>query len=147
MLREVKPLAPEVEAVLREKLANNPFVRFMGVEVPELGEGFARFTLEIRPDFHNSQGFLQGGVIAALADEAVAYALFSLVPEGEMISTVEMKINFLAPAQQGVLEAQAHIRKRGRTLSLGEVEVTQDTRLVAKGMCTYIHLPPPDQAA
>jgi len=119
----------------------------MGVEVPELGEGYARFTLEIRPDFHNSQGFLQGGVIAALADEAVAYALFSLVPEGEMISTVEMKINFLAPAQQGVLEAQALIRKRGRTLSLGEVEVTQDTRLVAKGMCTYIHLPPPLQAA
>jgi len=147
MLREVKALALEVEASLRERLDHNPFVRFMGVEVPELGEGYARFTLEIRPDFHNSQGFLQGGVIAALADEAVAYALFSLVPEGEMISTVEMKINFLAPAQQGVLEAQAHIRKRGRTLSLGEVEVTQDTRLVAKGMCTYIHLPPPDQAA
>ncbi len=147
MLREVKALAPEVEASLRERLDHNPFVRFMGVEVPELGEGYARFTLEIRPDFHNSQGFLQGGVIAALADEAVAYALFSLVPEGEMISTVEMKINFLAPAQQGVLEAQALIRKRGRTLSLGEVEVTQDTRLVAKGMCTYIHLPPPDQAA
>jgi len=64
-----------------------------------------------------------------------------------MISTVEMKINFLAPAQLGVLEAQALIRKRGRTLSLGEVEVTQGTRLVAKGMCTYIHLPPPLQAA
>ncbi len=147
MLREVKTLAPEVEASLRERLDHNPFVQFMGVEVPELGEGYARFTLEIRPDFHNSQGFLQGGVIAALADEAVAYALFSLVPEGEMISTVEMKINFLAPAQQGILEAQALIRKRGRTLSLGEVEVTQGTRLVAKGMCTYIHLPPPLPAA
>jgi len=147
MLREVKPLAQDLEANLRERLAHNPFVQFMGVEVPELGEGYARFTLEIRPDFHNSQGFLQGGVIAALADEAVAYALFSLVPEGEMISTVEMKVNFLAPAQTGVIEAQAHIRKRGRTLSLGEVEVTQDTRLVAKGMCTYIDLPPPPQAA
>lgn len=147
MRKEVKTLAPEVEAGLRDRLARNPFVNFMGVKVPELGEGYARFTLEIRPDFHNSQGFLQGGVIAALADEAVAYALFSLVPEGEMISTVEMKINFLAPAQQGILEAQAHIRKRGRTLSLGEVEVTQGSRLVAKGLCTYIHLPPPDQAA
>lgn len=147
MKKEVKTLAPEVEAGLRERLAKNPFVKFMGVKVPELGEGYARFTLEIRPDFHNSQGFLQGGVIAALADEAVAYALFSLVPEGEMISTVEMKINFLAPAQQGLLEAQAHIRKRGRTLSLGEVEVTQGSRLIAKGLCTYIHLPPPDQAA
>jgi len=147
MRREVKSLAKEVEAHLRERLAQNPFVIFMGVKVPELGEGYARFTLEIRPDFHNSQGFLQGGVIAALADEAVAYALFSLVPEGEMISTVEMKINFLAPVQNGQIEAQAHIRKRGRTLSLGEVEVTQGERLVAKGMCTYIHLPPPPQAA
>ena len=147
MLREVKSLAPDLEASLRDRLAHNPFVGFLGVKVPELGEGFARFVLEIRPEFHNSQGFLQGGVIAALADEAVAYALFSLVPEGEMISTVEMKINFLAPAQTGTIEAQAHIRKRGRTLSLGEVEVTQDTRLVAKGMCTYIHLPPPPQAA
>jgi acyl-CoA thioesterase len=147
MIREVKPLAKDLEANLRDRLAHNPFVLFMGVKVPELGEGFARFTLEIRPDFHNSLGFLQGGVIAALADEAVAYALFSLVPEGEMISTVEMKINFLAPAQTGMIEAQAHIRKRGRTLSLGEVEVTQDSRLVAKGMCTYIHLPPPPQAA
>ncbi len=147
MRREVKSLAKEVEAHLRERLAQNPFVIFMGVKAPELGEGYARFTLEIRPDFHNSQGFLQGGVIAALADEAVAYALFSLVPEGEMISTVEMKINFLAPVQNGQIEAQAHIRKRGRTLSLGEVEVTQGERLVAKGMCTYIHLPPPPQAA
>jgi len=147
MQKEVKSLTPEVEAHLRERLAHNPFVNFLGVKVPELGEGYARFSLEIRSDFHNSQGFLQGGVIAALADEAVAYALFSLVPEGEMISTVEMKINFLAPAQQGVIEAQAHIRKRGRTLSLGEVEVTQGPRLLAKGLCTYIHLPPPDQAA
>ena len=147
MKREVKSLTAEMEAKLRERLAQNPFVNFMGVQVPELGEGYAHFTLEIRPDFHNSQGFLQGGVIAALADEAVAYALFSLVSDEEMISTVEMKINFLAPAQQGLLEAQAFIRKRGRTLSLGEVEVTQGTRLVAKGMCTYIHLPPPDQAA
>ena len=147
MKPEGKVLTPDKEAYLRERLANNPFVRFMGVEVPELKEGYARFTLKIRPDFHNSQGFLQGGVIAALADEAVAYALFSLVPEGEMISTVEMKINFLAPAQHGEIVAQAHIRKRGRTLSLGEVEVTQDSRLVAKGMCTYIHLPPPPQAA
>jgi|UniRef100_A0A7C3UWH4 uncharacterized protein (TIGR00369 family) len=147
MKRETKPLSAEKEANLRERLAHNPFVQFMGVKVPDLGEGYSRFTLEIRRDFHNSQGFLQGGVIAALADEAVAYALFSLVPEGEMISTVEMKINFLAPAQHGTIEAQAHIRKRGRTLSLGEVEVTQGPRLVAKGMCTYIHLPPPPQAA
>jgi acyl-CoA thioesterase len=146
MVRLVKPLAAEVEAHLRERLANNPVINFLGVQVPELGEGFARFALNVRRDFLNSQGFLQGGILAALADEAVAYALFSLVPEGEMISTVEMKINFLAPVQQGTIEALAHITKRGRTISLGEVEVTQGDRLIAKALCTYIHLTPPQAA-
>ena len=124
MMRLVKPLPPDKEAGIRERLANNPVVNFLGVQAPELGQGFALFTLNVRPEFLNSQGFLQGGVIAALADEAVAYALFGLVPEGEMISTVEMKINFLAPVQQGAIEARAHITKRGRTISLGDVEVT-----------------------
>ncbi len=80
--------------------------------------------------------------MAALADEAVAYALFSLANPGELLNTVEMKINFLAPVSQGEVEAQAHIVKRGRTISLGEVVVRQAERLVAKGLCTYIHQPP-----
>jgi uncharacterized protein (TIGR00369 family) len=135
MKKIIKPLAADMEASLRERLANNPFVNFMGVEVPELGHGFARFVLPVKHNFLNSQGFLQGGVIAALADEAVAYALFSMVSDGEMISTVEMKINFLAPVQQGTIEARAHVTKRGRTI-----------KLVAKGLCTYIHLTPPQAA-
>ena len=142
MKPQIESLAPDLEAAIRERLEHNPLVKFLGIEVPDLGKGYARFVLPVRRDFHNSQGFLQGGVIAALADEAVAYALFSMVPEGEMINTVEMKINFLAPVQEGKIEARAHIVKRGRTISLGEVTVRQGERLVAKGMCTYIHQKP-----
>ncbi|MBM4294161.1 MAG: PaaI family thioesterase, partial [Deltaproteobacteria bacterium] len=96
---EIEPLTPELETAIRRRLEHNPFVKFMGIQVPELGQGYARFVLQVRPEFHNSQGFLQGGVIAALADEAVAYALFSTVSENEMINTVEMKINFLRPVR------------------------------------------------
>jgi uncharacterized protein (TIGR00369 family) len=105
-----------------------------------LGRGYARFVLPFNPELANSIGLLQGGVIAALADEAVAFALYSLVKEGETINTVEMKINFLAAVQEGEVEATAHIAKRGRTISLGEFEVRQGDRLAAKGLCTYIHL-------
>ena len=136
------PLSPEVEARLRQRIANNPFIQFMGIEVPELAEGFARFVLPFRPGYANSMGLLQGGMIAAVADEAVAYALWSLVPEGELINTVELKINFLAPVRHGPIVAEAVIAKRGRTISLGEVTVTEAERLVAKGLFTYIHLQP-----
>jgi uncharacterized protein (TIGR00369 family) len=140
MQSEIEPLAPELEAALRARLAANPFIRFVGIQTPQLGRGYARFLLPFRPELANSIGLLQGGMIAALADETVAYALYSLVPAGETINTVEMKINFLAAVKEGEVEAVAHITKRGRTISLGEVEVRQGQRLVAKAMCTYIHL-------
>jgi acyl-CoA thioesterase len=137
----IEPLAPELEAGIRKKLAANPFIKFVGITVPQLGRGYARFLLPFKPDLANSIGLLQGGVIAALADEAVAFALYSLVPEGETFNTVEMKINFLGAVKEGDVTAEAHIAKRGRTISLGEFEVRQADRLVAKGLCTYIHLP------
>ncbi len=140
MISKIEPLPPELEARIRERLAANPFIKFVGIQAPQLGRGYARFVLPFKPDLANSIGLLQGGVIAALADEAVAFALYSLVKEGETFNTVEMKINFLAAVQEGEVEAVAHIAKRGRTISLGEFEVRQGDRLVAKGLCTYIHL-------
>jgi uncharacterized protein (TIGR00369 family) len=140
MQSEVEPLAPEAEAALRARLAANPFIRFVGIQAPQLGRGYARFLLPFKPELANSIGLLQGGLIAALADETVAFALYSLVPAGEAINTVEMKINFLAAVKEGAVESVARITKRGRTISLGEVEVRQGERLVAKAMCTYIHL-------
>ena len=64
---------------------------------------------------------MQGGVIAALADEAVAYALYSLVADGETFNTVEMKINFLGAVKEGNVTAEAHIAKRGRTICPGRI--------------------------
>lgn len=140
MTKPIEPLAPEQEAAIRARLAANPFIKFVGIEVPQLGRGYARFVLPFKPNFANSIGLLQGGMISALADEAVAFALYSLVPEGETFNTVEMKINFLGAVKEGEIEAVAHITKRGRTITLGEAVVRQGERLVAKAMCTYIHL-------
>ena len=142
MPQPIEPLAPELEAAIRARLAANPFIKFVGIQVPQLGQGYARFVLPFKPELANSIGLLQGGMIAALADETVAFALYSLVKEGETINTVEMKINFLGAVQDGEVEAVARITKRGRTISLGEVVVRQSDRLVAKAMCTYIHLTP-----
>jgi uncharacterized protein (TIGR00369 family) len=136
----IEPLDPELEASIRQKLAANPFIKFVGIQVPQLGKGYARFLLPFKPELANSIGLLQGGVLAALGDETVAFALYSLVKEGETINTVEMKINFLAAVKEGEVIAEGRIAKRGRTISLGEFEVRQADRLVAKGLCTYIHL-------
>jgi uncharacterized protein (TIGR00369 family) len=142
MTSQIEPLAPELEDSIRARLAANPFIKFAGIEVPQLGRGYARFVLPFKPELANSIGLMQGGVIAALADEAVAFALYSLAKAGETFNTVEMKINFLGAVLPGPepVVAEARIAKRGRTISLGEFEVHRGDRLVAKGLCTYIHL-------
>jgi len=140
MTKPVEPLAPEQEAAIRARLAANPFIKFVGIQAPQLGVGYARFVLPFKGELANSIGLLQGGMIAALADEVVAFALYSLVKEGETINTVEMKINFLGAVKEGEVESEARITKRGRTISLGEAVVRQGDRLIAKAMCTYIHL-------
>jgi uncharacterized protein (TIGR00369 family) len=142
MTSPIEPLTPALEDSIRARLAANPFIKFTGIEVPQLGRGYARFVLPFKPELANSIGLMQGGVIAALADEAVAFALYSLAKEGESFNTVEMKINFLGAVLPGPepVVAEARIAKRGRTISLGEFEVRRGDRLVAKGLCTYIHL-------
>jgi acyl-CoA thioesterase len=140
MSKTIEPLEPELEKTIRARLAANPFIKFVGIQVPQLGQGYARFVLPFKGELTNSIGLLQGGMLSALADEAVAFALYSLVKDGETINTVEMKINFLGAVKEGEVTAEAHITKRGRTISLGEAVVRQGERLVAKAMCTYIHL-------
>ena len=35
----IEPLAPELEAAIREKLAANPFIKFVGITGAAVGEG------------------------------------------------------------------------------------------------------------
>jgi len=57
---KIEPLAPDLEAAIRQKLAANPFIKFVGIQVPQLGQGYARFLLPFKPDLANSIGLMQG---------------------------------------------------------------------------------------
>ena len=53
----------------------------------------------------------------------MAFALYSLVAAGQTFNTVEMKIGFFfkGAVKEGEVTAEAHIAKRGRTISLGGI--------------------------
>ena len=88
-------------------------------------------------------GAVQGGIIVTLADYAFHRAVRSVVPPEQAAVTVELKLNFIAPAREGELIATAHIINQGRRLVIGEMEVTdQDQRLIARGLGTYMLLQP-----
>lgn len=112
------PRDPGWEARVRESFARQPFMAMMGGAITALSPGACTISLARRADILQQHGFIHGGAVAALADTACGYAAFTLFPAGSTILTVEMKINFLSPADGDVLVARANVKRSGRTLTV-----------------------------
>jgi len=86
-------------------------------------------------------GTLHGGILCDVADAAMGCATLSVLEEGEMFATVELKINFLKPVWTGRLTAVGSVVKGGRTITLCDCRVTDEGgSLVAYATCTQITL-------
>ena len=118
-----------------------PFYRHMGITLTKLGLGSSEIRVNVTKGLTQSAGFAHGGVAASLVDSAVGLALCTLLRYRESITTIELKVNFVAPAKPGLLKAKGRIIQRGKRIAVGESEV-KDRRgkLIAKGLVTYMIL-------
>jgi len=123
---------------VREMTNRSPYYRLLGMKVLEIRKGNARIQMPFRKKLTHPYGIVHGGAIASLADSAVAMALISLVKPNERITTIEFKINFFTPINQGKLTAQARMIYKGSKTAVGDVEViNENAKLVAKVIATY----------
>jgi acyl-CoA thioesterase len=114
-----------------------PFVQFMGIRVVESSQGRGRAVMPVRREFLQGAGVVQGGLVVTLADHAIYLAVRSLLAADESSVTVELKVNFIAPASDGELRAEARVVSRGNRMVVGEVEVKDDRgTLIARGLGT-----------
>jgi uncharacterized protein (TIGR00369 family) len=85
---------------------------------------------------------VHGGVFSSLVDATAFWAVFPLLAEGLGLTTVEMKLNYLAPVVTGRMTAVGRCLKLGKTLALGEAQVQDgEGRLLAHGTATLMVLP------
>lgn len=101
-------------------------------------------AMRMRPEFTQEQGVVHGGLIATLADTACVWALMSGLVEGCGMTSIEFKLNFLAPADPlGIpLRARATIVRRGARIAVCRADVTQGRSAIATGLFTYMFLAP-----
>lgn len=104
----------------------NPFLDFLGITLDELKDGYARFRMPVRPEYLQGAKTMQGGLIVALADEAIAHAMMTQLSPDEGLTTVELKSNFLAGVNSGELIADATVFKKGQSLVIGDCLVTDN---------------------
>jgi uncharacterized protein (TIGR00369 family) len=87
-------------------------------------------------------GLVHGGVLASVVDAACFWAVYAQVPDGTGMTTVELKLNYLAPVSGGKLRAEGRCIKAGKTICLGEARVEDAKgKLLAHGTSTLMVLP------
>lgn len=93
---------PEMTASLEERFSTHPVRRFLDFRILELGPDRCTMSIEFKPEFDNTSGAVHGGILAMLADTAVACAL-STAFDGEMnFATSNLNIHFLRRANAAV---------------------------------------------
>jgi uncharacterized protein (TIGR00369 family) len=130
-----------VRGMIRGDVPPPPVAGLVGFRVVEVEPGRAVFEMEAGPQHTNPMGTLHGGILCDLADAAMGMALATGLGEGETFTTLELKINFLKPVWTSRLTAVGVVVKRGKTVSMGECDVTDGEKsLVARATCTMMTL-------
>ena len=105
----------------------NPFFGLMGIEIVSFGGGEAVLAMEVRPDMLNGAGWLQGGIYAALADEAMALALFTLLDGEETIATISQTTSYFSGISAGRIFAEGSVLRHGRRVAFTEGRVAAES--------------------
>lgn len=111
----------ELQAFARQVFEAQPFSRFIGARLAEVGPGTAELHLPIVEKLTQQHGFVHGGVISYLADNAITFA-GGLALGGNAL-TSEFKINYVKPAVGARLIARAEAKSTGRRQAVCQCEV------------------------
>ncbi len=105
-----------------------------GAVIEEIGERYARCSMELSQALQNAAGATMGGAIYTLADFTFAVAVNQ---DGPIAQTLCAQINFLSVPRGHKLSAEATCIKDGRSTCCYLVTLTDDTgRTVATVTCT-----------
>jgi 1,4-dihydroxy-2-naphthoyl-CoA hydrolase len=117
-------------------------IEMLGVTTVDVGPGRLVCRLPVTERLMNGFGAAHGGVVSALVDHVLGAVCLPVVPPGSWPATAEYKINLLAPAHPGDMEAISTIRSMSSRTAVVCVDVVNCGRTVALAQGTVTILPP-----
>jgi acyl-CoA thioesterase len=117
--------------VARQMLADEGTGPSWGIAIEEARAGYARLSMQVRPDMLNGHRIVHGGMVFALADTAFAYVCNG---RNEKTVAAQASIVFLGSAQEGdTLVAEAEEAATAGRSGVTRVSVkTSDGRPIAE---------------
>ena len=120
-----------------------PIATLLGMELEEVGDGSAAFTLEPDERMLNPIGSIHGGIAATLLDSCMGCAVHTTLPSGAGYTTAQLNLHYLRSMQPGMgrVRAIGTVLHRGRRQSTAEAKLLDaHGKLLAHGTTTCLIL-------
>jgi uncharacterized protein (TIGR00369 family) len=108
---------------LRDWFNERAATRMLSMRCEPLKPGRAVLTMDPPAEVGNPNGAVNGGLIAALADQAGGIAVSTRLDRDEYAATAQLDVHFLRPLLATPARAEATVRRRGRRLAFPNVEI------------------------
>lgn len=136
------PLYEQMIARYKDKVitdSRSPAGNWQGVTLEHAGRGAVTLSLIVKKDMTNPYGNIHGGMMSALIDETIGWAVVSLEAE-HYYTSLNLNVDFLYAAKEGEkIIAQARVIRQGKKIIHAECLVydTQGT-LLAKASSNLV---------
>ena len=128
-LRKTRPLGRKTmdnrvkEAIFR-KVEQEPFAHKFGIKLLDLDDGYSKVEMKFTPDMENIFGFVHGGALFALIDEAFETASNS---HGTVAVALSMTITYVSsPSPNSKLVAEAREFSRTHRTAVYDIKLSDD---------------------
>lgn len=123
-------------------IENNFYGKLLSMDFEIIEEGVVEYRMTISEKHLATPITAHGGAVSSLVDSALGVAGLSVVyKENKVVSTVEYKLNFLAPAiLNDKLIAKAKVEQKGKRLLIISCDVfciNRENKLIAKALGTF----------
>jgi uncharacterized protein (TIGR00369 family) len=114
-----------MRAIAAGDLPTPPITHLTGLRPMDFDEGKATFTLPSSPWLCSPSGYVQGGVIALLADTVLATAIQTTVGRRTAYSPLDLKVSFVRPVLPDGrdLVGEATVVHRGRSMAVARADL------------------------
>lgn len=126
----------KLEQIMRQTIADNMYMQFLGIELLVLEEGYAKGRMKYNKNICNPYDMVHGGGLYSFADTIAGTAACMA---GRYVTTVSGTMNFLIPAENTeYVYCEARALRQGNHMAVFEVRITNDEdTLIDSGEFTF----------
>jgi len=115
--------------IVHKMYDNDPFSKWLGIEVDAISEGSCQLSMTIRQEMLNGFGIAHGGITYSIADSALAFAANT---HGRQSVSIDTSINHTETLKEGdKIIAVAKEESLKNRFGFYKIEIKRDDTIVA----------------